>query len=580
MNRKLRIAFMAVLAMAVLFVGGLILAAVLINPNDYKPQIEALAMKATGKPLALKGDLSLTVFPRLSIDAGPAELGDDPSFGSAPFLQMEKVSAAVGLLPLLGGKVEIGKVAVSGVRLKLVINKQGKANWNSMEANAVSPESVRSSGTQAGGPRSASPDLSAIALDSLTVTDSIVSYTDMRSNTSMELALETFTLGPVKVGQKTTLDLEVSYVSAMARPVKLMLNAGFTLPASLAQGSPFTLAGKLDETAFTLKGTASLPKAGTGVELSVSGDLAVDDINLDTYMSAPAKSKTTTETAGGQSSPTAEAGSGSEQAIRDLLHALFLDLRIQAKSVTVSKVPVTDIKATVKVDRGLLVAKPVSMMIAEGPLNIEASVDAKEKTPKVRVTGGWKNAKVQSLAKALAGREYVTGTLNAEWAISGTNLDWPLLSRSLAGKASVGMADGKIPAFALIPSGVAGLPAFTTDIDIVTCAANWSIANGIARNDDLALKAVNMSARGGGQINIPEQTIEYKLAVTLPPIKQMPELKTLPVVVTGPLSAPKYRIDRVGVLEDTAKNLLDPETRTGKKIQEGLGKALDTLRLR
>lgn len=575
MNGKLRLGLMVAAALAAVSIGGLVLVAVFINPNDYKPQIEAAVLKATGRQLVLGGDLSLSVFPTIHIEAGPAELKDDPSFGQESFLRLEKASASVRLFPLLRGKVEIGAVAVSGVRLNLAVNKEGKANWVMSPPDAEKPAQNAPAETgSAGG--TAGPDLTAVALESLKVTDTRVSYTDMRTGQNMEFTIARLVLGPVKVGQKTALDLEAVYAGALARPVSIALSASFVLPASFAEETVFDLSGKADRTEFSFNGRASTPDSRGRRMLSLSGDLAVGDLDLDAYTAASAGGSPKAREQAARPASAERAGSGDEP-VRDLLNSLFLDVRVQVNSVTVAKVSVSDIRATMKNDQGMFAAKPVSMNIAGGPLTVEASADARQQTLRLHTAGNWKDAEIQSLLRSLAGREHAAGNLNLDWDVNGTGLDWPVLSRSLAGSASMVLTEGVIRAFTLIPSGLPGLPAFTTDIEQIHCSATWAIADGVATNNDLNIRAANMAAQGGGRINIPDQTIDYRLVVDLPLIRDLPDLRTLPVLISGSLSSPEYRIDEAALLRDAARNVLSPGGKVGKKVQKGVGRALDKL---
>jgi AsmA protein len=118
-------------------VGGLIalflvaLAAVwlFVNPNDYKPKIVVAVKQATGRDLVLSGDLKLAVFPWVALEMGPASLGNPAGFPTEPFVSFTHASVRVRLLPLLAKRLDIGRVEVDGLDLKLLKNAEGKGNW-------------------------------------------------------------------------------------------------------------------------------------------------------------------------------------------------------------------------------------------------------------------------------------------------------------------------------------------------------------------------------------------------------------------------------------------------------------------
>ncbi len=79
--------------------------------------------------LILKGDIKLSVFPWIALELGPASLGNPPGFGEEPFLAFNHAAVRVKLLPLLSKRLEIDKVVLDGLDLRLRKNAQGVGNW-------------------------------------------------------------------------------------------------------------------------------------------------------------------------------------------------------------------------------------------------------------------------------------------------------------------------------------------------------------------------------------------------------------------------------------------------------------------
>ncbi|MGA2191598.1 MAG: AsmA family protein, partial [Steroidobacteraceae bacterium] len=128
-----------------LLVAALVAVGLLINPNDYKPRIAAAVKEATGRDLVLAGDLKLSVFPWIALEAGQASLGNPPGFGGAPFLTLRRAALRVRLLPLLGGRLVVGRVEIEGLDLELVKNAAGQGNWEGF-GRAPTPAPARGRG--------------------------------------------------------------------------------------------------------------------------------------------------------------------------------------------------------------------------------------------------------------------------------------------------------------------------------------------------------------------------------------------------------------------------------------------------
>lgn len=111
------------------FVAAAIILPLVINTNDFKPQIEHLVYERTGRHLKIPGKLHLSVFPWLGIDIGRASLSNPPGFDSQPFASIKQAKIRLKLLPLLHEQIHIGTVSLEGLHLNLITNARGQHNW-------------------------------------------------------------------------------------------------------------------------------------------------------------------------------------------------------------------------------------------------------------------------------------------------------------------------------------------------------------------------------------------------------------------------------------------------------------------
>jgi AsmA protein len=151
----------------VLIVAGLFAAWLFVHPNDYKGRIAAAVKESTGRDLVLKGDIKLSVFPWIALELGPASLGNPPGFGEEPFLAFNHAAVRVGLWPLLSKRLDIQRVDIDGLDLRLRKNAQGIGNWQDV-GGPRAREPAAPEGAKSGGPL---PELAG-----LRVTDGRVSY--------------------------------------------------------------------------------------------------------------------------------------------------------------------------------------------------------------------------------------------------------------------------------------------------------------------------------------------------------------------------------------------------------------------
>src|SRR5690606_4491776 len=130
--RAVKIAAYVAAGLVGLVVLAMLLVVLFVDPNDYRADIERIVEQETGRELTLSGELSLSVFPWLALEIGPASLGEAPGFGDEPFVSIESARVSARLLPLLRGKVEVGDVRLSGARIRLITDQQGRTNWSDL----------------------------------------------------------------------------------------------------------------------------------------------------------------------------------------------------------------------------------------------------------------------------------------------------------------------------------------------------------------------------------------------------------------------------------------------------------------
>src|ERR1700730_11799365 len=113
----------------VLIAAGLVAVWWLVTPNDYKGRIAAAVKESTGRDLVLQGNIKLSVFPWIALELGPASLGNPPGFGAEPFLAFQHAAVRVRLCALLAKRLEMDRVEIDGLDLRLRKNAQGTGNW-------------------------------------------------------------------------------------------------------------------------------------------------------------------------------------------------------------------------------------------------------------------------------------------------------------------------------------------------------------------------------------------------------------------------------------------------------------------
>jgi AsmA protein len=136
---KLRFLGFLAAGIVVLLGVALIIVWLTVDPNNFKPRIASIVKQSTGRELKLAGDIKLSVFPWVALELGPASLGNPPGFGDEPFLSLKHASIRVRFLPLLSKRLEVAKLEIDGLEVRLRKSAQGKGNWQLADAQSQVP---------------------------------------------------------------------------------------------------------------------------------------------------------------------------------------------------------------------------------------------------------------------------------------------------------------------------------------------------------------------------------------------------------------------------------------------------------
>ena len=99
MPKIVKTLLIAVVSLVFLVAVGLAAVVMLVNPNDFKPQIIELVEKQTGRQLSIEKPLELTVFPNIGISTGDVRLSNAKGFAETNFAQFDQLVLRVKLMP-------------------------------------------------------------------------------------------------------------------------------------------------------------------------------------------------------------------------------------------------------------------------------------------------------------------------------------------------------------------------------------------------------------------------------------------------------------------------------------------------
>ncbi|MFZ0498305.1 MAG: AsmA family protein [Steroidobacteraceae bacterium] len=527
----------------VLLIAAAIVLWLIVNPNDYKGRIEAAVRTSTGRDLILTGDIRLAIFPTVALELGPASLGNPPGFSSAqPFASFKRVSLRVHLLPLLHHRLEVGRVAIDGLDLRLLKNAQGQGNW-AMPAGKTTPPPAPASTTPAS-------QITLGGIGGVVIENSRISYQDMVADRV------NVTIGNVATGIAVPMKWNLNLATAAgARPIVLSGNA--TLEYDARSAHLTGLDARIDDS--TVRGDAAVTNLTTG---ALGFDLSIDRMDLDRYLgTAPKSAKKGTKPA------PAAPGQQPTELPTDALKTLQVNGKLAIGSATVYGVKLSQIEVGLAADGGILHINPAAAELYGGTSTGDITLDAHANVPVLRLNENLAGIAVQPLLTDFAKLSRVTGRGNITLNVTAHGNTTTALTASLDGHAAVNITNGALQGINLwsdINSAVAltgrqALPAKSggnsTPFD--TFKASADLSNGVATTKDLEIDSGNLHVTGQGTANLVTEALNYRVnAAILNGAAASSALANIPLVITGTMTSPTVRPDTQAVVKSVIKNKL------------------------
>jgi len=127
---------------------GILVATALVAPllwdiNDYKPQILIKAKEILKREVSIEGKLSLSLLPTPRISAPHVSIANLPGGSPRDFIHIRQVKVCFSLLPLLTKHIEINKIDLDSPEIFLQKLDNGQANWSFTSAEQTSSSSMQ-----------------------------------------------------------------------------------------------------------------------------------------------------------------------------------------------------------------------------------------------------------------------------------------------------------------------------------------------------------------------------------------------------------------------------------------------------
>ncbi len=589
MKKPVKVLLYALGATLTVLVAGLAFIVATFDPNEHKPRLIELVKEKTGRTLAIPGEIRLTLFPRIGADLGQLSLSEPRS--EQVFAAAQQVKVSVALLPLLRKDVQVDRVLIDGLSLKLQRDARGVFNFDDLlpkGAPAATPAA----------PAAPASPLPLLNIGGITLSNASLDYRDAASGQRLSVAKLHLTTGRITDGQKSALDfsaevqgsqpaldlkltLQSDFQPALAEQKIRLENLSFKLGGSAAGQRDLQLqlalvgldasAQRVEATGLSLELAAPNPAGGTlslkaqgeasvdltpqAVQLALDGtldsttlalkagvqnfaqpaitfDLALGNLDADRYLPKAAPAPT----------PAAKAPAAGPEPVISLAPLRGLDLSgaLKVTALKVMNIEAASVRLQLKVAGGRAELKPLTATLYGGGVNGSLYADAgggQRLGAKLDLRG----IQIGPLMKDALGQQPLDGSGNVALDLGTSGNTVARFKQNLNGTVGVQLADGALNGIDIAGAlrnlktklgggaqqGQAGAQAKT---DFSEFVASLKITDGVARNDDLSAKTPLLRLGGAGTIYIAEDRLDYTVKATVVPTLEGqggPELEQL-----------------------------------------------------
>jgi AsmA protein len=321
-----------------------------------------------------------------------------------------------------------------------------------------------------------------------------------------------------------------------------------------------------------------------GARPAVKGRLDVDKLDVNPYLPPPAPPSKSAAPTGGGGGGAGGGGAGaastgwSDQPIDvSSLKSADVDFTLSANSLIYRKIQIGKSALGLLLKDGRLEADLTQLALYQGAGKGKVVVDGSGAVPAVEAEFNLSKVQVEPLLKDAIDLDRLSGSGAFDMAVTGHGRSQREIIGALNGKGDFDLANGKIKGVNLVAMVKNVATAFqgnnnSQETDFGSLTGTYTIQNGIVHNNDLQLKSADLPMSGAGTIDLPQQSVDYKLT------PRIAGAIAVPVIVKGPWSDLSYQPDLAGIVGDPAKLLKNGAGDVGGALKSAPGGAGNLLK--
>lgn len=588
MKRSLKVLLGIVLGITGFAALALLAVVLLLDPNDYRDDIEQAVLDATGRELQIEDPLSLSIFPWLGVETGRIRLGNASGF-DGDFLSLSTADVHLRLMPLiLRQAVEVDEIRVEGLRLNLAVNAAGESNWADL---ADDGDSAPDEGTtdQAFDPA----DLKAITIGGLSISGASLNWADEQAGMTASIRDWSLESGRIRWGDPVDLltrfdfslsepamsghfEGEGSLLAEMGETNRIRFGEALFTVGLEGDGAPLSslelgwqalvldmdddrlaiqdLDGRLDDMPFT--GRVAVERLSTAP--AVAFGLSFDELDLDRL-------------GAGKDAESAPEGEPLDldavEIPADAIRGQDLDGQLNIGKLTIAGMSLEEVEARVRIVDDRLRLDPVNARLYGGSQNAVLEIDASESVPRVRIEERLEGVAIDGLFADLFAVDRLSGRADIDMQLEGRGRTVGELRPTLNGNMRMLFEEGALEGVDVMHELSRASARLRDDGRVLddrgrtpftAMGVRGRVRDGRLISEEAGMRLDKVAISGSGWLSLVDMEMEYRLMARV--LEGAPrELRAdrvdvrgrgIPFRVTGTPFSPRLRFDIETLLQD------------------------------
>jgi AsmA protein len=307
-------------------------------------------------------------------------------------------------------------------------------------------------------------------------------------------------------------------------------------------------------------------------------DLDLDKIDLDRYLPPPSEKTEKTAIGAGKDKP-AEPKKSDFTALRKIV----LDGKARVGLLKAGGMTIQEIDLRMTGRNGIFQLNSLLAKLYQGTLSAKGTMDVSRDVPRSTMDFETKAVQAGPLLQDLLEKDMIEGMANGRFSISTAGEQPEEIKRTLNGKGELVFRDGAVKGIDLAGMVRNVTSAFRSDqpagekprTDFTELIAPFTITNGMVNTEGTSLASPLVRVEARGKANLVDESLDLRIEPRfVGTLKGQDDTKErggvmVPVLVKGTFSAPSFRPDLKGVLEQQLKERTLPSPKDLLKPQEG-----------